>query len=289
MEQTNVASNRIQVWLEHKGLNANQAANKLGYTNASKMYKILQGTSPGFDTIVEFLRAWPDLSADWLLLGAGEMTRGGATSAPTARPAALLRPSHSISGIDRVLTVTVDKDGDENTEFVPVVAQAGYIRQHNEAIFMQQLRHYRIPGFEDGTYRAFEVAGDSMEPTLNHRDIVIGSVVDRWDLLTPGAVYVVVTSESVMLKRIQERITDMNGLVQLHSDNYSVKPYSLPIVDVMQLWRVQGYLSTYIPSTPDITSERLWDVIEQLGHDRGEVRRYLTETGPDSAPATRIQ
>lgn len=284
MEQTSVASSRVQAWLDHKGLNANQAANKLGYTNASKMYKILQGTSPGFDTIVEFLRTWPDLSADWLLLGTGGMLRGGATDAPAAKPATLLRPGHSVSGVDRVLTVTVDKDGEENTEFVPVVAQAGYTRQHNETIFMQQLRHYRIPGFEHGTYRAFEVAGDSMEPTLNHRDIVIGSVVDRWDLLTPGAVYVVVTSESVMLKRIRERITDMNGLVQLHSDNYSVKPYSLPAVDIMQLWLVQGYLSTYIPSTPDVTAERLWEVIEALGYDKGEVRRHLAEDAPADAP-----
>ncbi len=284
MEQTNVASGRIQTWLDYNGLNANQAATKLGYTNASKMYKILQGGSPGFDTLVELLRTWPDLSADWLLLGSGGMLRGGATDAPAPQLNATLRPSHSISGIDRVLTVTVDKDGEENTEFVPVVAQAGYTRQHNEAIFMQQLRHYRIPGFEHGTYRAFEVAGDSMEPTLNHRDIVIGSAVDRWDLLTPGEVYVVVTSESVMLKRIRERITDMSGMVYLYSDNHNVKPYSLPVVDITQLWRVQGYLSTYIPSTPDVTTERLWEVFDLLGLDRGEVRRHLDEGAPNTAP-----
>lgn len=285
MEAVNVASNRIGAWLEYKGLNANAAAQKLGYTNASKMYKLLQGTSPGFDTIVEFLTAWPDLSADWLLLGHGPMSRGengGAAPSPGRAVAAGKRPPAVNSG--RVLTITVDRDNNENTELVPVQAQAGYSVQHNEATYLQGLPRYLIPGFENGTYRAFEVAGDSMEPTLNHRDIVVCSYVDNWRLLVPGDVYVVVTDESVMLKRIHERITDLAGEVMLHSDNPHRKPYAMDRADITQLWRVRGYISTYLPSTPDVTVERLWEVIEALGFDKGEVRRHLEENAPADAP-----
>ena len=165
----------------------------------------------------------------------------------------------------QVLTITVDSAGNENTELVPVQAQAGYSVQHNEAVYLQDLPRYRIPGFEHGTYRAFEVAGDSMEPTLNHRDVVVASYVDNWRLLEPGDVYVVVTAESVMLKRIRERITAHR------------KPYPMDCADSAQLWRVRGYISTYLPSAPDVTVERLWEVIEVLGFDKGEVRRHLEE------------
>lgn len=281
MEQENVASKRIDLWLKHKGLNANSAAQILGYTNASKMYKLLQGTNPGFDTIVELLQTWPDLSPNWLLLGEGPMER------QVEGQDNLIRQHGAVSlpGMNtQILTVTLGQDGKQNTELVPVHAQAGYTRQYNEAVFLEQLRPYRVPSFEQGTYRAFEVSGDSMEPTINHADIVVASFVDNWRLLEPNAVYVVVTFESVMLKRIPHRITDPSKEVMLMSDNPDVKPYSLDVSDIQQLWRVQGYISRYIPSKPDITAERLWEVIELLGHDRGEVKRYLMESTPNSAP-----
>ncbi|WP_240734953.1 S24 family peptidase [Hymenobacter sp. UV11] len=183
-----------------------------------------------------------------------------------------------------MLTITVDRDGNDNTEMVPVQAQAGYGLQHNEAVFLQELPKYRIPGFEHGTYRAFEVAGDSMEPTLNHRDIVVASYVDNWRLLEPGDVYVVVTSESVMLKRIRERITAHDMTVMLYSDNHHRKPYPMDCVDITEIWRVRGYISTYLPSAPDITAERLWEVFETLGLDKGEIRRHLEENAPPDAP-----
>ena len=202
------------------------------------------------------------------------MVRGGAAPA-----------SGGVGGsLSKVLAITVDADGNENTSFVPVPAQAGYTRQHNEAAYLEQLRHYRIPGFEQGTFRAFEVSGDSMEPTFNHRDIVVASYVDNWRLLEPGDVYVVVTTESVMLKRITARITAADSEVVLHSDNPHRKPYSLDAGDITQLWRVRGYVSSYVPSAPDVTIERLWEVIEALGFDKGEVRRHLEENAPSHAP-----
>ena len=123
-----------------------------------------------------------------------------------------------------------------------------------------------------------------MLPIINHSDIVVSSVVERWDLLQPGRMYVVVTAEGVMLKRLRARITDLEGTVTLYSDNLNVGPYELPAADIMELWMVRGYISTYIPSTPDVTAERLWQVFDLLGLDRGEVRRHLDENAPYTAP-----
>ncbi|GAB2855381.1 hypothetical protein GCM10027044_14020 [Hymenobacter ruber] len=175
--------------------------------------------------------------------------------------------------------VTVDDKGNENTVLVSIPAQAGYSMSHNEAVYLQQFGTYKIPGFERGEFRAFEVAGDSMEPTINHRDVVVATRVEELRLLEPGEVYVVVTPESVMLKRIKHRLRSDDKEVTLFSDNPHRLPYGIETRDIIELWRVRGY----IPSAPDITVERLWEVIEQLGFDRGEVRKHLIENSTSGA------
>ena len=269
---------RIKTVFSHYELNANSATAKLGYTSNSKLYKILQGSEPSFPTLVDMLRVFPAVSADWLVLGKGEMLRAASDEAPKH-----LNLQHAVRG-DNLVTVTVDEKGNENTVLVPIPAQAGYSVAHNEAVYLQQLSNYRIPGFERGTYRAFEVSGDSMAPTINHRDVVVASLVDELRLLEPGEVYVVVTAESVMLKRIKTRLRSDDSEVVLHSDNPHRLPYGLETRDILQLWRVRGYVSSFIPSAPDVTAERLWEVIEALGFDKGEVRRHLEENAPSHAP-----
>jgi phage repressor protein C with HTH and peptisase S24 domain len=270
---------RIKQLLEHYNLSTYEANVRLGYGRASKLYKLLKNeVRPGYDTIVDLLASFPELSADWLLTGAGPMLRGATDE---AKPATSL---HQVVRGDKVVVVTVDDKGNENTVLVPIPAQAGYSLAHNEAVYLQQFGTYKIPGFERGEFRAFEVAGDSMAPTINHRDVVVATRVDELRLLEPGEVYVVVTPESVMLKRIKNRLRANDKEVMLHSDNAHRSPYGLETRDIIELWRVRGYVSSYIPSAPDITVERLWEVIEQLGFDRGEVRRHLIENAPSDAP-----
>lgn len=265
---------RVKQLFEEKGLNASSAAKELGYTVPSKLYSILQGAAaPGYSTLTDLLEKWPDVSADWLMMGRGEMLRAGA-GADVAPKVPVLQ--QMVRG-DKVIVVTVDDKGRENTVFVPIPAQAGYTAAHNEAIYIQQLSNYKIPGFERGELRAFEVAGDSMEPTINHRDVVVVSRVEELRLLEPGEVYVVVTPETVMLKRIKNQVRGSDVEIALYSDNPHRKPYYVETRDILELWRVRGYVTSYVPSAPDVTVERLWEVIEQLGFDKGEVRRHLDE------------
>ena len=272
-----VGSRIKQLFEQHK-LTTYEASVKLGYGKSSKLYKTLSGeVKPSFETLFDIFACFPEVSADWLMLGRGPMQVGGAgTVVKVAHP----RANSSL----QIHTVTVDKDGEETTVLVPVQAQAGYTLQHNEAVFLRDLRQYKIPGFDQGSYRAFEVAGDSMTPIFNHRDVVVTTLVDDRALLEPGEVYVVVTSESVMLKRIKQRIFSDEMEVMLYSDNPQRKPYGLDARDITQLWRVRGYVSSFIPGTPDITSERLWEVIELLGHERADVKRFLVEEAPSDAP-----
>lgn len=271
---------RIKQLFEHYKLSTYEANNRLGYNRTSKLYKVLKNeVRPGYETIVDLLASFPEVSADWLLMGQGPMLRADATDA--AKPALT---QHQVVRGDKVIVVTVDDKGVENTVLVPIPAQAEYSLAHNEAVYMQQFGTYKIPGFERGEFRAFEVAGDSMAPTINHRDVVVASRVEELRLLEPGEVYVVVTAESVMLKRIKNRLRANDPEVMLYSDNPHRLPYGMETRDVQELWRVRGCVSSYIPSAPDLTVERLWEVIEQLGFDRSEVRRRLMENAPSDAP-----
>lgn len=271
---------RVQELFDYYGLNASSATKKLGYSTTSKLYSILKGSEPSLPTLVDFQRLWPDMSLDWLVLGEGPMLRAGAGADVAPKTMVLQQLIRS----DKVVVVTVDDQGIENTVLVPIPAQAGYSVAHNEAVYLRELSAYRVPGFERGEFRAFEVAGDSMEPTINHRDVVITTRVDELRLLEPGSVYVIVTSESVMLKRIKDRLRADDEEVTLYSDNPHLRPYGLETRDILELWRVRGYVSSYIPSAPDVTVERMWEVIESLGFDKGEVRRHLEENVPNYVP-----
>ena len=278
MENSTGVSERIKQILAHYQLNANQASQKLGHTNASKVYKFLAGDfKPGYDSLVELLATWPEISGDWLLLGRGPMLRSeaGAAAADTPPAKAATVPQRGVSS-GQVLMITVDRTGKENTLLVPVTAQAGYRHSYNEAAYLKDMVPYHLPGFGDGTMRAFEVSGDSMAPTYKHRDIVVCSYVDRWDLLRPDESYVLVTSENVLLKRLVAPITDRHGVVELHSDNsgqYGV--YQLPVADLLELWMVRGFVSNNAPGRPESPNERLRLAIEELGHNYHEVLRFL--------------
>lgn len=277
---------RIKQLFEHHGISTYEANQRLGYSRTSKLYKVLSGeVRPSYETLVDLLAEFPEASPDWLLMGRGPMLRA-ATTADTTPADAAPTPAvlQQVIRGDKVMVVTVDDKGKENTVFVPIPAQAGYAISHSEAVFVRQLSNFKIPGFDRGEYRAFEVSGDSMEPTINHRDIVITTRVDELRLLEPGEVYVVVTAETVMLKRIKDQVRGSDTEVVLYSDNAHRRPYHLETRDIQEIWRVRGYVSSYIPSAPDVTIERLWEVIEELGFDRGTVRRHLEEGAPSDAP-----
>ncbi len=287
MEAKTQVSQRLQQFLDHYKLTARQAAVKMGDEKSGKIYKLLSGDAkPGFDTLTQMLEVWPDLSADWLVMGRGPMVHDGSKAKSE-------KSNATGGGLNnwQVLTITVDRDGEENTLLVPLAAQAGYPSLCNEAVYLSDMKPYHLPGFERGTYRAFEVSGVSMSPTFGHRDIVVCSVVDRKELLKPWECYVVVTSENVLLKRISATITDPKGTVELHSDNPGYEPYRIPVADIMQLWMVRGYLSSSIPARPMDrtvqTMERLQEVIELLGHDYHEVRRFLEENSTQPVPQLR--
>lgn len=150
------------------------------------------------------------------------------------------------AGSLRVLSVTVDKYDRENIELVPVKASAGYLNGYGDPEYVKELPKFSLPMFNQGTYRAFEIKGDSMLP-LTSGSTVIGEYVENWNNIKPGETYVVLSKdEGIVYKRVVFKFKEDKGL-KLMSDNKSYEPYWLATEDILEVWKAKAYISTVFP------------------------------------------
>ena len=159
--------------------------------------------------------------------------------------------------------VTVDKQGRDNVVLVPNKAAAGYLSGYGDTAFIQSLPTYNLPNINNGTFRMFQVAGDSMEPTIQNQSYVVGEWKENWsEDIKDGRVYVFVIQtddyEGILVKRALNRI-DKYGNILLKSDNrvYSTKNF-IPS-DIKEIWEVKLYLSFNIPD-PSTIYDRMNDL-----------------------------
>ena len=152
-----------------------------------------------------------------------------------------------IKEIIRPVMVTVDHQGRENIVMVPVKARAGYLNGYGDSKYIQKLPAYRLPGLNHGTFRMFEVEGLSNYPTLNDKDIVIGSYVEQARLIRDDRMHIVVTrNQGVVIKRVLNRV-EKEGKIILKSDNYQDRHLYPPVVlnpeDILEVWYCQMRLT----------------------------------------------
>lgn len=164
----------------------------------------------------------------------------------------------------RVLSVTVDSKERENIELVPVKASAGYLNGYGDPEYVKELPKFSLPMFNQGTYRAFEIKGDSMLP-LPNGSLVIGEYVENWHDIKAGETYVIVSKEEgVVYKRIGFKFKEDKGL-KLLSDNKSYDSYWVSTVDIVEVWKAKAYISTEFPQPAnEPTIESLTAMMSQM-------------------------
>ncbi|WP_207421500.1 XRE family transcriptional regulator [Desertivirga brevis] len=164
----------------------------------------------------------------------------------------------------RILSITVDKEDRENIELVPVKASAGYLNGYADPEFISELPKFHLPMLKQGTYRAFEIKGDSMLP-LQPGTIIVGEYVENWNDVKIGETYVFVTnSEGVVYKRAGNRLKE-NKPIKLISDNTVYEPYTVEAQDILEVWKAKAYISTTFPEpTAEPTMESLTSMMAQM-------------------------
>ncbi|QJX48897.1 helix-turn-helix domain-containing protein [Hymenobacter taeanensis] len=163
----------------------------------------------------------------------------------------------------RILALTVDKEQNENIELVPQKAAAGYLNGYADPEYLEELPKFRLPMLgTGGTYRAFEIAGDSMLPIASGT-VIVGRYVDDWMNLKDGTPCIVVSSkEGIVFKRVFNRLKD-NAMLALHSDNPLYSPYQIDVEDVVEIWEAKAYISSTFPIA-DLSLNRLASIVLDL-------------------------
>lgn len=163
--------------------------------------------------------------------------------------------------------VTVDKQGRDNVVLVPNKAAAGYLTGYGDTTFIKSLPTYNLPNISNGTFRMFQVAGDSMEPTIQNQSYVVGEWKENWNEdIKDGRVYIFVIQsfeyEGILVKRALNRI-EKYGNVLLKSDNriYGTKTFTPE--EIKEVWEVKLYLSFNIPD-PATIYDRMNDLEARL-------------------------
>lgn len=152
----------------------------------------------------------------------------------------------------KVLSVVTDNKQQEKIIHVPVPAQAGYSNEVIDPVFYKELPAYSLPDhhFNIGTFRSFDVSGDSMSPTLLEGDKVICSFTEpsSWIDIKDHDVYVIVTRNQVLVKRVVNQLSKHRHF-QLISDNLEYSAMRLNVRDIKELWRIHSKLATFSHAT----------------------------------------
>jgi len=144
----------------------------------------------------------------------------------------------------------------EKIVYVPTAAHAGYTEQFHDPVFLDDLVSFSLPDykFQHGTYRCFDIMGDSMEPSLYAGDKVVCSQVDSnnfYSSVRNNLVYVIVMDGSLVVKRVLNKVRENRTMMML-SDNSYYQPYEVAIEEIREIWHVEVKISPYLPSPNNI-------------------------------------
>lgn len=140
----------------------------------------------------------------------------------------------------RVLAISVDSENRNNIELVETKAAAGYLAAYSNPEFIRDLPKMQFPRLPEGTYRAFEIKGDSMLP-MESGSIVICSYVENLKQIKKNKTYVIISKhEGVVYKRV---LPDLPGeRLILMSDNEAYLPYDLSLEEIDEIWQYHAHI-----------------------------------------------
>lgn len=164
----------------------------------------------------------------------------------------------------RVLAISVDSSDRSNIELVDTKAEAGYLESFQNPEYISDLPKLHFPNIPQGTFRGFEVNGDSMLP-MEPGNILVCEYVEHLNYIKNDKTYVIISKDlGVVYKRVTN-LTDQHQLL-LSSDNDVYAPYSIDYNDIAEIWQYYAHLSfsdTKI-NIDNMIDERILDIQKRL-------------------------
>ena len=165
------------------------------------------------------------ISIDWLITGKGEMLKNSTPKSP------------------EVLIKKVDNNSKEGIPLIPLDAVAGFPATDSSFAYMENCERYIIPEFQDkGADFIIRVSGDSMIPLYYSGDLIACHKIHDIRFFQWGTVYVLETSQGVLVKRVMESI-EHDDCILCTSENDTVHhPFLLPKDDIRSMSTIVGLI-----------------------------------------------
>ncbi|MBO7466612.1 MAG: helix-turn-helix transcriptional regulator [Bacteroidaceae bacterium] len=183
--------------------------------------------------LVKILTKYPELSADWLLTGRGEMLKTNSTLTDTP-------PDEQPHVSDKdTKKVWIAQENEQGIPLIPFSAMAGALRGELAAL-EYECEHYIVPAFSDADF-LMPVKGNSMTPTYLSGDIVACRKVPMTGIFFQwNKPYVLDTTQGAIIKRVKPGSDKQHVLIV--SDNKDYDPYELPYEDIYAVALVIGII-----------------------------------------------
>lgn len=103
----------------------------------------------------------------------------------------------------KILAITVDPANRQNIELVDAKAEAGYLQSFQDPQYIKKLPRIYIPRLHQGSYRAFEIRGDSMLP-VESGTLIIGQYVEKLSDVINDKTYIIIhKTDGIVYKRVR--------------------------------------------------------------------------------------
>lgn len=286
---------RIKLIIDRSGLNQKEAAEWFGFT-PGRLSQKLKGEI--WDSVQELqqISKHTGYNLDWIVTGEGEEKITDISIDKGTPPVHIPQQSRvSAARVNdeageylggkkiRVVTVAVDRKDRELMSYVTVRAQAGYMKGHDDPHYIEKLPAFSLPILKDGSYRMFEVDGESMYQIggggLHNGDIVIAQYLEDIFTMRDNRVYVVVSKDGVVVKRCLNRLKEKeNPVLVCKSDNKNgqhpdiiLRPHQ-----IVEVWELKAYISKQLSFATDMW-QMLNDVQVQVALMDEKIKRISDE------------
>jgi len=242
--------NRVSSLRKRLGLTQNDLANLLSITR-SAIGAIEKGNSNPSLEVIRKLSYHLSVGYDYLIDGkrdvADSITGYDTTANLNANPNANLlhedAPEYkkNSTSFEESAIITLDTEGNAVIPIVDARATAGLPTLIQDKEYFSELPSMSLPWpmFKLGTWICIQVTGGSMRNAIQSMDYVIAQQVTDNQRLRTGEVYVVVSRDGVVCKRLASKTP---STIKLSSDNAKYGDFDQSLEEVLQIWEVKSII-----------------------------------------------
>ena len=213
---------RLLQFIGYTGLDIAAFERSVGLSNGA-VHKMGEGTRAS--TIDKISEIYPILNAAWLKTGVGEMLQSE-------------ERSEKIISIPQIAVSTKRK----GALIYDIDATCGLSGRDIEFTDEKVIGSIDAPEINPDSKIIF-ATGDSMLPLIASGDRVVIRKIESWDYFNYGQVYLIITNEYRLIKRVRRHPKDADNLILLRSENPNYDDIDLPKREIIHLFIVENILS----------------------------------------------